>query len=193
MWWRGRWRRRRRQTQDPSYLIERAAARCVEADTGSHVLPTYQVLPVTNSSRRPTSFQTNPLHSTVHVRLCIHPAVDPRFNPHPILSPHPKSTKAKKKGGTYRPFLFLFSLFSSHSSLRLYSSHSATPSIHHSPSRLNDLRQPAHHTHPLVHHSQPPTNGQSPIGDFSVRHCIPALLGNSPCKALRVKEGTSTV
>lgn len=184
--------RRRRQTQDPPYLIERAAARCVEADTGSHVLPTYQVLPVTNSSRRPTSFQTNPLHST---RPTLHSSSGrSQIQPHPILSPHPKSTEGKKKGGHTVPAIplslltFFFSLFPP--SLFISQCH---PSIHHSPSRLNDLRRPAHHTHPLVHHSQPPTNGQSPIGDFSVRHCIPALLGNSPCKALRVRGGTSTV
>jgi len=65
---------------DAPYLIERAAARCVEADTGSQAVPTYQVLPVTNSSRRPTSFQTNPLHSTI--QLCTRPAIDPRFHPY---------------------------------------------------------------------------------------------------------------
>ena len=183
-------RRRRRQTQDPPDLIERAAARCVEADTGSHVLPTYQVLPVTNGSRRPTSFQTNPLHST---RPTLHSSsgrsqIQPASHTFTTSEIHGSKEKGGHTGHSSFSSHFFFSLFPP--SLFISQCH---PSIHRSPSRLNDLRRPAHPTHPLVHHSQPPTNGQSPIGDFSVRHCIPALLGNSPCKALRVRGGTSTV
>jgi len=176
---------------DAPYLIERAAARCVEADTGSHALPTYQMPPVTNSSRRPTSFQTNPPHST-HSPL-LHPRSGRSQIPspsHTVLSPHPNATRieAKKKGGHGGHFSSS-SHFSSHPSLCLQS-FQCHPPIHPSLAQPTDrLTTTAHHTHPLVQHSPPSTDGQSPIGDFSVRHSIPASLGNTPCKALRVRGG----
>ena len=137
VWWRGGGRGGGGGADAP-YLIERAAARCVEADTGSHALPTYQMPPVTNSSRRPTSFQTNPPHSTHS--LLLHPRSGRSQIPspsHTVLSPYPNATRieAKKKGGTWWPFLFLFPLFFSPFTLSPFIS---VPPIHPS------ITRPAH-------------------------------------------------